>query len=74
MIYEYIFLLIFKSTNKDWFQSKYDYIYERDIPQLRKMNVTVVRMWEWFYSNDHTKFLNQLHFFNFPPFYFCIFY
>jgi hypothetical protein len=44
---------------QDWFISKYGYMHDRDLALMRNMNVTVVRVWEWFFANDHTEFLDK---------------
>mgnify|MGYP001051144677 FL=1 len=46
-------------VSQDWFISRYGFIHDRDLTLMRNMNVTVIRVWEWFFANDHTEFLDK---------------
>ena len=48
--------------NGDFYTSQYDYLWKRDIAMMRKMNVTLIRVWNWNFmgSGSHREFLDEL--------------
>ncbi len=48
--------------NGDFYTSQYDYLWRRDIEMMRKMNVTLIRVWNWNFMGrgSHREFLDEL--------------